>query len=184
MGFRCGIVGLPNVGKSTLFNALTNSSKAQAENFPFCTIDPNIGLVPVPDERLDKLFSISNSNKKIYTTISFDDLCAVHSNEQAMATIALTPMISPYGVVDTDESMVTGFREKPQLPYWINSGAYLLNKETIDLFPNIGDHETKVFPDLAQEGKLAALKSHAFWRSLETIKDLDIIGEFLNTNQN
>ena len=77
MGFRCGIVGLPNVGKSTLFNALTNSSKAQAENFPFCTIDPNIGLVPVPDERLDKLFSISNSNKKIYTTISFVDIAGL-----------------------------------------------------------------------------------------------------------
>ena len=58
MGFKCGIVGLPNVGKSTLFNALTNSNKAQAENFPFCTIDPNIGIVPVPDERLDKLAEI------------------------------------------------------------------------------------------------------------------------------
>ena len=65
MGFKCGIVGLPNVGKSTLFNALTNSSKAQAENFPFCTIDPNIGVVPVPDRRLDRLVNISNSNKKI-----------------------------------------------------------------------------------------------------------------------
>jgi len=59
MGFKCGIVGLPNVGKSTLFNALTNSSKAQAENFPFCTIDPNIGIVPVPDDRLNKLALIS-----------------------------------------------------------------------------------------------------------------------------
>ena len=77
MGFKCGIVGLPNVGKSTLFNALTNSSKAQAENFPFCTIDPNIGLVPVPDERLDKLTSISNSKKKIYTTISFVDIAGL-----------------------------------------------------------------------------------------------------------
>ena len=64
MGFKCGIVGLPNVGKSTLFNALTNSNKAQAENFPFCTIDPNIGIVPVPDERLDKLAEISSSKKK------------------------------------------------------------------------------------------------------------------------
>ena len=67
MGFKCGIVGLPNVGKSTLFNALTNSNKAQAENFPFCTIDPNIGIVAVPDERLDKLAEISISKKKINT---------------------------------------------------------------------------------------------------------------------
>ena len=66
MGFKCGIVGLPNVGKSTLFNALTNSSKAQAENFPFCTIDPNLGVVPVEDERLDNLTNISNSKKNLY----------------------------------------------------------------------------------------------------------------------
>ena len=66
MGFKCGIVGLPNVGKSTLFNALTNSSKAQAENFPFCTIDPNMGIVPVPDERLDRLVKISKSKKNTY----------------------------------------------------------------------------------------------------------------------
>ena len=77
MGFKCGIVGLPNVGKSTLFNALTNSNKAQAENFPFCTIDPNIGIVLVPDERLDKLISISNSKKKINTTISFVDIAGL-----------------------------------------------------------------------------------------------------------
>ena len=64
MSFRCGIVGLPNVGKSTLFNALTSSNKAQAENFPFCTIDPNEGIVSVPDERLDKLAKISFSKKK------------------------------------------------------------------------------------------------------------------------
>ena len=69
MGFKCGIVGLPNVGKSTLFNALTNSNKAQAENFPFCTIDPNIGIVAVPDERLDKLAEISISKKKITDNI-------------------------------------------------------------------------------------------------------------------
>ncbi len=77
MGFKCGIVGLPNVGKSTLFNALTNSSKAQAANFPFCTIDPNIGIVPVPDKRLDELVKISNSKKKIYTTISFVDIAGL-----------------------------------------------------------------------------------------------------------
>ena len=77
MGFKCGIVGLPNVGKSTLFNALTNSNKAQAENFPFCTIDPNIGIVPVPDKRLDRLAIISKSKKKINTTISFVDIAGL-----------------------------------------------------------------------------------------------------------
>jgi len=77
MGFKCGIVGLPNVGKSTLFNALTNSNKAQAENFPFCTINPNIGIVSVPDERLDKLVSISKSKKKINTTILFVDIAGL-----------------------------------------------------------------------------------------------------------
>ena len=77
MSFKCGIVGLPNVGKSTLFNALTNSSKAQAANFPFCTIDPNVGVVPVPDDRLDRLVEISKSKKKINTTISFVDIAGL-----------------------------------------------------------------------------------------------------------
>ena len=77
MSFKCGIVGLPNVGKSTLFNALTDSSKAQAANFPFCTIDPNIGVVPVPDERLNKLANVSKSKKIINTTISFVDIAGL-----------------------------------------------------------------------------------------------------------
>jgi len=77
MSFKCGIVGLPNVGKSTLFNALTNSNKAQAANFPFCTIDPNIGIVPVPDSRLENLAKISNSKKIINTTISFVDIAGL-----------------------------------------------------------------------------------------------------------
>ena len=69
MGFKCGIVGLPNVGKSTLFNALTASKNAEAANFPFCTIDPNIGIVDVIDERLDHLSKLSKSKKK-FTQIS------------------------------------------------------------------------------------------------------------------
>ncbi len=77
MGFKCGIVGLPNVGKSTLFNALTASKNAEAANFPFCTIDPNIGIVDVVDERLDQLSKLSNSKKKIYTNITFVDIAGL-----------------------------------------------------------------------------------------------------------
>ena len=77
MGFKCGIVGLPNVGKSTLFNALTASKNAEAANFPFCTIDPNIGVVDVVDSRLDQLAKLSNSKKKIYTNITFVDIAGL-----------------------------------------------------------------------------------------------------------
>ena len=77
MGFKCGIVGLPNVGKSTLFNALTASKNAEAANFPFCTIDPNIGIVDVIDQRLDQLSKLSRSKKKIYTNITFVDIAGL-----------------------------------------------------------------------------------------------------------
>ena len=77
MGFKCGIIGLPNVGKSTLFNALTQTSQAQAENYPFCTIEPNVGEVDVPDERLSKLTKISSSDKTIPTRITFVDIAGL-----------------------------------------------------------------------------------------------------------
>ena len=77
MSLKCGIVGLPNVGKSTLFNALTASKNAEAANFPFCTIDPNIGIVDVVDERLDQLTKLSSSKKKIYTNITFVDIAGL-----------------------------------------------------------------------------------------------------------
>ncbi|MEZ5682503.1 MAG: redox-regulated ATPase YchF [Erythrobacter sp.] len=77
MGFRCGIVGLPNVGKSTLFNALTETQAAQAANYPFCTIEPNVGQVSVPDERLDKIAAIAGSAKIIPTQLAFVDIAGL-----------------------------------------------------------------------------------------------------------
>ena len=77
MGFKCGIVGLPNVGKSTLFNALTRTAAAQAANFPFCTIEPNVGEVSVPDERLDKIAAIGKSAEIIPTRLSFVDIAGL-----------------------------------------------------------------------------------------------------------
>ncbi|MBV9346434.1 MAG: redox-regulated ATPase YchF [Pseudolabrys sp.] len=77
MGFKCGIVGLPNVGKSTLFNALTQTAAAQAANYPFCTIEPNIGEIAVPDPRLDKLAVLAKSEQIVPTRISFVDIAGL-----------------------------------------------------------------------------------------------------------
>jgi small GTP-binding protein len=77
MGFKCGIVGLPNVGKSTLFNALTETAAAQAANYPFCTIEPNVGEVAVPDPRLDKLAAIGGSREIIPTRLTFVDIAGL-----------------------------------------------------------------------------------------------------------
>ena len=77
MGFKCGIVGLPNVGKSTLFNALTRTAAAEAANYPFCTIEPNVGEVPVPDPRLDELARLGKSAQIIPTRLNFVDIAGL-----------------------------------------------------------------------------------------------------------
>jgi len=76
MALQCGIVGLPNVGKSTLFNCLSNA-RAQAANFPFCTIEPNVGVITVPDERLTKLVEIDNPKRVVPTTIEIVDIAGL-----------------------------------------------------------------------------------------------------------
>src|ERR1700741_2178725 len=77
MGFKCGIVGLPNVGKSTLFNALTETAAAQAANYPFCTIEPNVGEVAVPDKRLDTLATLAKSVQIVPTRLTFVDIAGL-----------------------------------------------------------------------------------------------------------
>ena len=79
MGFKCGIVGLPNVGKSTLFNALTETASAEAANYPFCTIEPNTGIVSVPDKRLIELSNLAKSQKIIPAQMQFVDIAGLVS---------------------------------------------------------------------------------------------------------
>jgi NDP-sugar pyrophosphorylase family protein len=99
----------------------------------------------------------------------------------AMVTLALAPLVSARGIVDTDgQGRVTGFREKPELPYWINVGVYVLDPRVAHLLPAKGDHETDLFPRLAAQGKLAAFKTHQLWRTVDTAKDLATLSDELD----
>ena len=102
-------------------------------------------------------------------------------NSDHMATIMVVPMVSPYGLVDTSAGdEVTGFREKVELPYWINAGIYVFNRSIAPLLPDLGDHETETFPQMAQNGKISAMKSRSFWRSVDSFKDLSEAEEYLS----
>jgi NDP-sugar pyrophosphorylase family protein len=95
------------------------------------------------------------------------------SNPAHLATIMVVPMVSPYGLVTTGpQDEVVGFREKAALPYWINAGVYVFDRKIAQELPELGDHETETFPRLAKEGKMSAMRSRAFWRSVDSFKDL------------
>ena len=114
------------------------------------------------------------TNGDVVTNQALEPLLALqHANPKALATVMLTPLISPYGIVRVDaQSRISAFEEKPALPHWINAGVYVLSRDLEPLLPEIGDHETTTFPQLAEEGRLLGFCSHAFWRSIDTAKDL------------
>ncbi|HLF05464.1 MAG TPA: nucleotidyltransferase family protein [Dehalococcoidia bacterium] len=94
-------------------------------------------------------------------------------NPAHLATIMVVPMVSPYGLVTTGpQDEVIGFREKTVLPYWINAGIYVFDRKIAPELPELGDHETETFPRLAKAGKVSAMRSRAFWRSVDSFKDL------------
>ena len=98
-----------------------------------------------------------------------------------LATIMVVPMVSPYGLVDMDEADdVVGFREKVEMPHWINAGVYIMDRHIFSELPELGDHETETFPRLAQDGRISAYKSRAFWRSVDSFKDLREAEEHLS----
>ena len=104
------------------------------------------------------------------------------ANPSHCASILTVPMTSPYGIVDTDESgLVHGFREKAALPYAINGGVYVFHPAIRDLLPDVGDHETTTFPALAAAGRMSAVLSEKFWRSVDSPKDLREAAEHLES---
>ncbi len=97
-----------------------------------------------------------------------------------LATLMVLPMVSPYGLVDLNpDNAVVGFREKAELPHWINAGIYLFDRQIESHLPELGDHETETFPQLAEAGKVSAFPSRAFWRSVDSFKDLREAEDYL-----
>ena len=112
-------------------------------------------------------------NGDILTAQAFEPLIELHRQSGALATVMLTPYPSAYGVVEVEPSgRVLAFKEKGELPHWINAGVYVLDTAIRDELPDLGDHETTTFPRLAEMGRLYAYQSRAFWTSIDTHKDL------------
>ena len=96
-----------------------------------------------------------------------------HTRTGAVATLLLVQLRSPYGIVQQQGKRIVGFREKPLLPHWLSAGVYVLNREFFADLPDVGDHEDELFPRLAQEGKLYGFRSKAYWKAIDTVKDLN-----------
>jgi NDP-sugar pyrophosphorylase family protein len=111
--------------------------------------------------------------------VDLSQLLALHQERGAAATITVVPLRSPFGVVDLDDDLVTGFREAPRLDQWVSCGIYVLGEEALARFPERGDHETTTFPELAAEGRLRALRHEGVWLTVNTPKDLRVASEYL-----
>lgn len=111
--------------------------------------------------------------------IDFHGDSPARRNGPAVSLLAV-PMVSPYGIVDMDDAgSVVGFREKVELPHWINGGVYVFDREVFEEFPDLGDHEVETFPRLAAEGRIAALRTRSYWTSIDSFKDLREAEDFL-----
>ena len=104
--------------------------------------------------------------------VDFEAFIRLHRDRDAIATVLVAPLRSPYGIVDFNENdEILGFREKPELPFWMNAGMYVMSREIEPLLPDIGDHEDKTFPYLPRE-RFLAFQSRGYWRGIDTVKDV------------
>ena len=143
------------------------------------------GFSQVPEERE----SVMVLNGDTITSENPEKLLTAFRQRQAentdhLASIMVVPMVSPYGLVDLNsEDDVVGFREKVEMPHWINAGIYVFDRRIASQLPELGDHETETFPNLATAGQISALRSRAFWRSVDSFKDLREAEEYLANQQ-
>lgn len=121
------------------------------------------------------------TNGDIITKFDLSKMIDQHLKQVALVTLLLVPYLSRWGVVNIDDSShILGFEEKPKLPYWINGGIYVFNREIENSLPNIGDHETETFPKISKD-KFLGFKDESFWRAVDLIKDKTEAEEFLAT---
>ena len=115
--------------------------------------------------------------------LDLEAMLAAHRTSGAAATIAVAPLVSQFGVVDIDDTdRVTGFREAPTLPFWVNCGFYVLGEEAVARLPERGDHERSTFPELAEEGKLRVHKHEGVWLTVNTPKELRSARDYVEAN--
>jgi NDP-sugar pyrophosphorylase family protein len=132
------------------------------------------GLYMIPEN----IETVLVANGDVLTNQPLAPIIKLHERSGAMGTIMLVPYPSQYGVVESDDqNIVTHFIEKGRLPFWINAGVYIFDREIEQLLPDVGDHETTVFQDLAKDGSLAAFHSNMVWSSVENQKDLQNLAD-------
>ncbi len=120
------------------------------------------------------------TNGDIISKADLTKMMALHQKENALITILLIPYLSRWGVVKVDDGHVSGFEEKPKLPYWINGGIYIFNRQVEPLLPETGDHERETFPKVPKE-RFLAFKDEGFWRAVDVVKDKSEAQQFLET---
>ncbi|MEH3046434.1 redox-regulated ATPase YchF [Sphingomonas adhaesiva] len=175
MGFRCGIVGLPNVGKSTLFNALTETAAAQAANYPFCTIEPNVGNVGVPDPRLAKLAAIAGSGKIIETQLGFVDIAGLVRGASKGEGLG-NQFLGNIREVDAIVHVLRCF-ENDDIQHVDNRVDPIADAETVETELMLSDLDSleKRVPNLAKKGqqgdKEAKLAAVVLGRALDLLRD-------------
>jgi NDP-sugar pyrophosphorylase family protein len=128
------------------------------------------GALRLLGETKEPILALNGDN---ITNLSLPEVLTFHKANNCLATLVTIPFKSSFGIVEIDkDSKITGFREKPELPYFLNAGIYILQPQIIDHLPDVGDHETETFPALVKRRLLAAYRCDAFWRTIDTVKDV------------